>query len=118
MEPRKKDTVPPELREIVEESAAQSTPQQEESEPLQEPIEETVPTSETAEAPATREDAQPAVPPPAKQMEQVMNQGMSFLAGMFKMMTGEEMPAENQRIEIDEQTGEVVMRFKMPQPKS
>jgi hypothetical protein len=47
-------------------------------------------------------------------MEEVMNQGMSFLAGMFKMMTGQDMPAENQRVEIDEETGEVVMRFKMP----
>ncbi|MEM9983556.1 MAG: C-terminal helicase domain-containing protein, partial [Bacteroidota bacterium] len=52
--------------------------------------------------------------PQTKQMEQVMNQGMSFLAGMFKMMTGQDMATEGQKIEINEETGEVVMRFKMP----
>lgn len=52
--------------------------------------------------------------PQTQEMEAVMNQGMSFLSGMFKMMTGKEMGAEGQRIEIDEQTGEVVMRFKLP----
>ena len=52
--------------------------------------------------------------PQTEEMEQVMNQGMSFLAGMFKMMTGQDMAAEEQRVEIDEETGEVVMRFKLP----
>lgn len=47
------------------------------------------------------------------EMEQVMNNGMQFLAGLFKMTTGKEMGLENQKIEIDRETGEVVMRFKM-----
>ena len=47
------------------------------------------------------------------EMEQVMNNGMQFLAGLFKMSTGKDMGLENQKIEIDKETGEVVMRFKM-----
>lgn len=48
-----------------------------------------------------------------EQMETVMNQGMQFLAGLYKLSTGEEMAAEEQNVEIDRETGEVVMRFKM-----
>lgn len=51
----------------------------------------------------------------AREMEQVMNHGMQFLAGMFKMSTGKELGMENQKISIDEKTGEVVMRFKLPE---
>ncbi|MEL6132231.1 MAG: C-terminal helicase domain-containing protein, partial [Bacteroidota bacterium] len=47
-------------------------------------------------------------------MADVMNQGMGFLSGMFKMMTGQDLGVENQKIEVDTETGEVVMRFKMP----
>lgn len=48
-----------------------------------------------------------------EEMEQVMNQGMGFLAGLFKLSTGQDMNTENQKVEIDKKTGEVVMRFKM-----
>ncbi|MEJ7692031.1 DEAD/DEAH box helicase [Daejeonella sp.] len=47
-------------------------------------------------------------------MEKVMNQGMDFLSGMFKMATGKDLGFEGQKIEIDKETGDVVMRFKMP----
>lgn len=47
-------------------------------------------------------------------MEKVMNQGMDFLSGMFKMATGKDLGLEGQKIEIDKETGDVVMRFKMP----
>jgi SNF2 family DNA or RNA helicase len=50
----------------------------------------------------------------AESMEKVMNQGIEFLAGLFKIATGKDMGIENQKIEIDKQTGEVVMRFKIP----
>ncbi|GHS99952.1 hypothetical protein FACS189421_11340 [Bacteroidia bacterium] len=46
------------------------------------------------------------------EIEQVMNNGMQFLAGLFKMSTGKDIGLENQKIEIDKETGEVVMRFK------
>ncbi|GHT40611.1 hypothetical protein FACS189437_06440 [Bacteroidia bacterium] len=42
-----------------------------------------------------------------------MNSGMQFLAGLFKMSTGKDLGMENQKIEIDKETGEVVMRFKL-----
>lgn len=48
-----------------------------------------------------------------EQMEQVMNQGMGFLAGLFKLSTGQDMNTANQKVEIDRKTGEVVMRFKL-----
>jgi hypothetical protein len=43
-----------------------------------------------------------------------MNQGLGFLSGLFKMATGKELSAQEQKIEIDKATGEVVMRFKLP----
>jgi SNF2 family DNA or RNA helicase len=48
------------------------------------------------------------------EIEQVMNNGMQFLAGLFKMSTGKDLGIENQTIEVNKQTGEVVMRFKLP----
>ena len=53
------------------------------------------------------------LPPQAQQMEQVMQNGMNFLAGMYQMATGKSMSPDDQKISIDAETGEVVMRFKM-----
>jgi len=50
----------------------------------------------------------------AKELEQVMNYGMQFLSGMFKMSTGKDMGIENQTIDVNEETGEVIMKFKLP----
>jgi superfamily II DNA/RNA helicase len=50
----------------------------------------------------------------AKEIEQVMNNGMQFLAGLFKMSTGKDLGLENQTIEVNKETGEVIMRFKLP----
>jgi ERCC4-related helicase len=47
------------------------------------------------------------------ELEQVMNNGMQFLAGLFKMSTGKDLGLGNQKIEIDKNTGEIVMRFKL-----
>ena len=47
-------------------------------------------------------------------MEKVMNHGMEFLSGMFKMATGNDLGLEGRKMEIDKATGEIVMRFKMP----
>ena len=68
-------------------------------------IEPSVP--ETAEAEKHQDEK-------ANEIEQVMNNGMQFLAGLFKMSTGKDLGLENQTIEIDKSTGEVVMRFKLP----
>jgi len=48
-----------------------------------------------------------------EELETVMNKGMEFLSGMFRMSTGKEMSSDNSRIEVDKETGEVVMRFKV-----
>ncbi len=49
-----------------------------------------------------------------EQMEEVLNKGMEFLSGIYQMATGESLQQEgNQKIEIDKNTGEVVMRFKI-----
>lgn len=50
----------------------------------------------------------------AAQLEQVMNQGMNFLSGIFQMATGKQLNTSEQKIEVDRETGEVVMRFKLP----
>ncbi len=49
-----------------------------------------------------------------EELEQVMNHGMQFLSGMFKMSTGKDMDLENQTIELNKETGEVTMKFKLP----
>jgi len=50
----------------------------------------------------------------AIEIEQVMNSGMQFLAGLFKMSTGKDLGIDQQTIEVNRQTGEVVMKFKLP----
>lgn len=50
----------------------------------------------------------------AEELETVMNHGMQFLAGMFKMSTGKDLGLENQTIEVNKETGEVTMKFKLP----
>ncbi len=52
--------------------------------------------------------------PQLEEVEQVMNQGLGFLSGLFKMATGKDLSTQEQKIEIDKETGEVVMRFKLP----
>ena len=43
-----------------------------------------------------------------------MNNGMQFLAGLFKMSTGKDIGIENQKIEVNKETGEVTLKFKLP----
>jgi hypothetical protein len=43
-----------------------------------------------------------------------LNNGMQFLAGLFKMSTGKDIGIENQKIEVNKETGEVTMKFKLP----
>jgi SNF2 family DNA or RNA helicase len=49
----------------------------------------------------------------AREMEQIFQSGMQFFAGLFKMSTGVELNVKDQKIEVDPQIGEVVMRFKV-----
>jgi hypothetical protein len=69
-----------------------------------------------AEAPAALAAAGPESPPAekqAEQLEQVLSNGMSFLSGLFKMATGTDFNFKDQKIEVDKQTGEVRLSFKM-----
>ncbi len=50
----------------------------------------------------------------AKELENVMNNGMQFLSGLFKMSTGKELSSENQSVTVDAETGEITMKFKIP----
>lgn len=50
----------------------------------------------------------------ATELEQVMTNGMQFLAGLFKMSTGKDIGLENNQIIVDKDTGEVTMKFKLP----
>jgi hypothetical protein len=43
-----------------------------------------------------------------------MNNGMQFLAGLFKMSTGKDMATEGQQIKVNKETGEVTMTFRLP----
>jgi len=77
--------------------------------PLVEPV-ESMPIKET-------EAAMPAhsIPAPsAERLTQVMNQGMAFLSGLMQMATGQALQGEESKIEVNPETGEVVMRFKLP----
>ncbi len=69
--------------------------------------------SETEEpiASSPKEEAPKATP---QQMEEVLNNGMNFLSGLMKMATGKDVGIEDQKIEVDKETGEVTMKFKMP----
>lgn len=48
-----------------------------------------------------------------EELEKVMSTGMEFLSGLFKMSTGKDLASKGSKIEVDRETGEVVMRFKM-----
>jgi len=49
-----------------------------------------------------------------KEFESVMNNGLQFISGIFKMTTGKDIGLKDQKIEIDKETGEVTLKFKMP----
>ncbi|MDR1971507.1 MAG: DEAD/DEAH box helicase [Treponema sp.] len=67
-----------------------------------------------AEAVETPAPAAAALPEKqAEQFEQVLSNGMLFLAGLFKMSTGAELNFKDQKIEFDKQTGEIKLSFKV-----
>jgi len=69
-----------------------------------EPVERTEPASETLIQEKEKQ---------VEEMQTVLNNGLQFLSGLFKMSTGNELGFQNQKIEIDKETGEIVMRFKL-----
>ncbi len=69
--------------------------------------------NETTNEPNKTETKAANTPKP-EDIEQVMNSGMQFLAGLFKMSTGKDIGIENQKVEVNKETGEVTMKFKLP----
>ncbi len=54
---------------------------------------------------------------PPEKMETVLNSGMEFLTGLMEMATGqkmEKMAGQDKMIQINQQTGEVTLKFKLP----
>ena len=49
-----------------------------------------------------------------EEFESVMNNGLQFISGIFKMTTGKDIGLEDQKIEINKEPGEVTLKFKMP----
>ncbi|MDR2026159.1 MAG: DEAD/DEAH box helicase [Prevotellaceae bacterium] len=86
---------------------------QEEADTVQEELPEEAHLSDVSEHHETEANISHETEKQAVELEQVMNNGMQFLAGLFKMSTGKDLGIGNQKIEIDKQTGEVVMRFKL-----
>lgn len=90
--------------------------EEQEAEPLQETdtptLENVIEEDESSSSsppmdPATRKKK-------AKEAEEVMNKGLEFFNGLFKMSTGSDSGLEDKRMKIDTETGEVEMKFKIP----
>ncbi len=69
--------------------------------------------TESVQSPEETKPFIQAISPEMESMRTVMESGMQFLAGLYKMSTGKDMPTGGNSVEIDAKTGEVVMRFKM-----
>jgi len=96
--------------EILKESVAEEETHDEFdlSDETPEPGEETSAVAEAGGNGSSGADSQ------AEEFEKVMNNGMQFLSGLFKMATGKDIGMENQKIEVNRETGEVTMKFKLP----
>jgi hypothetical protein len=54
---------------------------------------------------------------PPEKVEEVLNSGMSFIGGLLEMATGQRIQStgpDDRMIQIDRETGEVTMKFKLP----
>lgn len=50
----------------------------------------------------------------SEDIEKVLNSGMEFLSGLMKMATGKDSGLKDGKVEVNKETGEVVMKFKLP----
>ena len=72
---------------------------------------------EEQEASPQEERSAPVPRQSPEQMEQVLNQGLSFLSGLLEMATGQKLETaaqDGKLISLDKNTGEVTMKFKLP----
>ncbi len=90
------------------------------AEAVEDPTEETAAIDRTAHEPETpaeqpREAAKAAAEPAQiETLESTLNQGLQFLSGLMQMATGKQLVTGEQSISVDKETGEVVMKFKLP----
>ncbi len=80
-------------------------------EPLTQKREQPDVTDELKEVDAKPQEAPISSP---EHIEQVMNQGMGFLSGLFKMATGKDLIGDEQSVKVDKETNEVTFKFKIP----
>jgi len=76
-------------------------------------IEESLHLEEEAANRGTKTAVKQQIPEP-QEIEATLNQGMQFLNGLFKMVAGKELITEGKGITINRETGEVIMKFKLP----
>lgn len=69
---------------------------------------------ELKEADPVSRDGKDNKPVQENEMAQIMQHGMQFLAGMYKMSTGKDLNLGEQSISVDEETGEITMKFRIP----
>ena len=50
----------------------------------------------------------------SKEVERVMSNGLEFLSGLMKMATGQDIGLKGENLVVDEETGEVTIKFKLP----
>jgi superfamily II DNA/RNA helicase len=96
--------------EILKEAVVEEKPKDE----IDLPDETSETREETAAVAKTGGNGSSGVGNPTEEFEKVMNNGMQFLSGLFKMATGKDIGMENQKIEVNKETGEVTMKFKLP----
>jgi ERCC4-related helicase/predicted nucleic acid-binding Zn finger protein len=75
---------------------------------------EMVPATELA---LTEKEAHPTDGQTAEKMEEVLNQGMSFISGLLEMATGQKLAAvegSEKMVTLDKSTGEVTLKFTLP----
>ena len=73
----------------------------------------TTPEPPVVPSPERKAESAPRVPKP-EEIENTLNQGLQFLSGIMSMATGKQLITQGQSITIDHETGEVVMKFKLP----
>lgn len=95
-----------------EESIPTETIEKKDSEPVAEKDREKEEKKTTEKIPETKDNNKEKVV--TEELEQVMNQGISFLSGLFKMATGKSFDMQEQSVTINKETGEVTMKFKLP----
>lgn len=72
-------------------------------------LEESMAEWDTGQEKPEEEDALPGT----EELEEVLQKGMAFLSALYKLHTGKELNPEDNRVEIDKETGELVLRFKV-----